>query len=279
MKTVSSTLQVTASATENLSDCRARPHGGQSFSVAVGITLGFMVSLSCVGCAQRAFFDPRSEIIANAQSKGVAARSIEEDRELFFAQETTQRKRLQTLIAKRSEPEFKDSSYRLGAGDDIEINVFDVPELNVTTKIRQSGFLSLPLIGAVNAIGLTESELVEQLRSRLKTFVRDPQVSVFVTNYGSQKVAVMGAVRTPGNIPLKKGANSILELIAQAGGVSERAGNYINFIPSEVSGIANSAALEGGYARPGSRKGRSGKRQLESKCAAWIRESWRFWAC
>lgn len=201
-----------------------------------------LVGALVAGCASRAFYYPRSHEIKAAQSKGLAVRSVEEDRALFLQHEENQRKRLLSLIRLRSEPQFRDIHYRIGPGDELELNVFDVPELNITTTVRQSGFLSLPLVGAVKASGLTEGELVEELRKRLTAFVRNPQVSVFITQYGSQRVAVMGAVRQPGNIPLRKGSNSILELIAQAGGVTERSGNFLNFIPAELSGVSQESS-------------------------------------
>ncbi len=201
----------------------------------LAICLFALSSLSA--CATRAFYYPRSEEISEAKSKGLPIRSVDEDRALFFAHEENQRNRMLSLIRHRSEPEYRDVHYRMGSGDELELNVFDVPELNITTTVRQSGFLSLPLVGAVKAQGLTEAELADEISTRLATFVRNPQVAVFITQYGSQRVAVMGAVRQPGTISLRKGSNSILELIAQAGGVSDRAGNFINFIPAELSGV------------------------------------------
>jgi len=102
------------------------------------------------------------------------------------------------------------------------VNVFDVPELNVTVRIRDSGFASLPLVGAVKAAGLTESEFQEELQERLVHYVKEPEISVFVSNYGSQEVAVLGAVKEPGSYALRKGSNTLLELISEAGGLSEK---------------------------------------------------------
>ena len=179
-----------------------------------------------------------------AESAGSSMPSVEEDRELFFSQEKIQQERIISLIRSRSEGVQASSSYRVGAGDEVEINVFDVPELNVTVRVRESGFVSLPLIGPVKAAGLTEPEILDEITSRLGAYVRHPQVSVFISNYGSQKVAVMGAVRTPGTYSLKKGSNSVLELISEAGGVSDKAGNFINIIPAEVSGISAANDVE-----------------------------------
>jgi polysaccharide export outer membrane protein len=137
-----------------------------------------------------------------------------------------------------------DANYRIGTNDEVEVNVFDVAELNLTQKVRDSGFLSLPLIGAVKAVGLTEGELQDEIHQRLSKFIRDPQVSVFISNYGSQNVAVLGAVQKPGTYPLQKGQNSLLELVGRAGGLTERAGGFLNFVPYEVSGLAASNDVE-----------------------------------
>lgn len=212
--------------------------------VAYGVGLVLAIA-GLTGCGVgKSFTKPRSTLIAEAEQQGVALPSADEERDLFFSLDKNQQERLIGLIRVRAEGPRTDSSYRLGAGDEIEINVFDVPELNVTVRLRESGFLSLPLIGPVKAMGLTETDLLDELTNRLSAYVRRPQVSVFISNYGSQKVAVMGAVRNPGTYPLKKGENSLLELISEAGGVSDKAGNFVNFIPAELSGVSAANDVE-----------------------------------
>lgn len=210
--------------------------------------LSFIATVLCVSslssCSSKAMTRPRSEVIAEAQSQGLPIATVEEDRTRFFAADAVNKSRLLALLRTRSQNQNRDSSYRIGPQDEVEINVFDVPELNVTARVRESGFISLPLIGAVQAAGLTDNQLHDELAKRLASYVRDPQVTVFVSNFGSQKVAVMGAVRNPGTYPLKKGSNSVLELISQAGGISDRAGNLVNFIPAELSGISSSNDVE-----------------------------------
>lgn len=200
--------------------------------------------LSISGCSSRGSTKPRSQIIAESEGKGVQVTSIEEDRKLFFEADQVNKNRLMNLVKRRAQGSNHDSNYRIGAQDEIEINVFDVPELNVTTRVRESGFVSLPLVGAVKASGLTESEFHDEVQKRLSGYVKHPELTVFISTYGSQKVAVMGAVSRPGTYPLKKGSNSILELISEAGGVNDRAGNYLNFIPSELSGISATNDVE-----------------------------------
>lgn len=203
----------------------------------VTLVIGVVATGVLVGCSSRALTTPRSEVVADARARGMAVPTVEEDRALFEEFEELNQQRIAALVRLRARGDSKQANYQIGAGDEIEVNVFDVPELNVTAKVRESGFVSLPLIGAVQAIGKTESELSDEIASRLRTFVRDPQVSLYISHYGSQVVAVLGAVRNPGNYPLKKGANSVLEVLGIAGGISEKAGNFLTFIPAEVSGL------------------------------------------
>lgn len=190
-----------------------------------------------VGCSSRAKTKPRSVVMSEAESSGAPYRSVEEERDIFIRSEQLHRDRLMSLIRSRSGGEIREANYRIGAGDEIELNVFDVPELNLTVRVRQSGYITLPLVGGVAAAGLTEADLHAELEKRLAAYVKRPQVSVFISQFGSQKVAVIGAVSKPGTYSLRKGANSMLELLSEAGGMTEKAGNYLNFIPSELSGV------------------------------------------
>lgn len=115
------------------------------------------------------------------------------------------------------------SEYRVGAQDLIEISVFQVTELNRTVRINSNGQISLPLIGVVQAGGKTVQELEIELASRLtEKFLQDPQVSVFVKEFSSQRVTFEGAIRSPGIYPVT-GKTSLLQGIARAGGVTELA--------------------------------------------------------
>jgi len=168
--------------------------------------------------------------------------SIEEERERFFAIERAQQENLIRLISERSSGIEVDPEYRIGAGDDLEINVFDVPELNLTARVKETGFITLPLVRAVAARGKTEAVVAAELRNRLASFVRNPQVSLAVVQYGSQKVSIFGAVERPGSYPLKKGANTLVEVLGEAGGISQRAGSYLNLIPAEYAGVVGEPA-------------------------------------
>jgi polysaccharide biosynthesis/export protein len=112
-----------------------------------------------------------------------------------------------------------ESEYRLGAQDLIEISVFQVADLNRTVRVNSGGQISLPLIGVIKAGGATVRELEEAIAERLKAdFLQDPQVSVFVKEYTSQRITLEGAVRQPGIYPLS-GRTTLLQAIATGGGL------------------------------------------------------------
>lgn len=124
----------------------------------------------------------------------------------------------------------------LGAEDLLEISVFDVAELNRTVRVSEDGKLSLPLIGDVEAVGLTPRQLEDRLRDRLaERYVKNPQVSVFVKEHGSKKVSVIGAVGRPGVYEML-GPRVLLQVLAQAGGLSEKAAAELYVIRTRPDG-------------------------------------------
>ena len=115
------------------------------------------------------------------------------------------------------------SDYRVGPLDLIEVSVFQVPDLNRTVRINTSGQISLPLIGAVAAGGKTVGELEAEIASKLEAqYLQNPQVSVFVKEFSSQRITVEGAVKEPGIFPIT-GRTSLLQVIALARGFEELA--------------------------------------------------------
>jgi len=117
------------------------------------------------------------------------------------------------------------AEYRLGPGDLIEVGVFGVEEFRHTIRISASGVVKLPLIDPVNAAGMTAAQLEEKLGEMLGTeVIKNPQVSVFVKEYRSQPVYVLGAVRSPGQYQITTQMR-IVDAIAMAGGAQPTAGD------------------------------------------------------
>lgn len=111
--------------------------------------------------------------------------------------------------------------YLIGSDDLLEISVFEVPELSRTVRVSATGEISLPLIGARRAQGLTPAALEEALTEALReTYIKDPQVSVFLREYKSDPVSVVGAVKAPGIYQILT-RKSVIEVLAMAQGFSE----------------------------------------------------------
>jgi polysaccharide export outer membrane protein len=119
------------------------------------------------------------------------------------------------------------TDYRIGRQDLLEIDVFDVDELSQTVRVADDGSISMPLLGRLVVAGLTKDEL-QQLIARLlgERYVRDPQVTVFVREYESKKIAVTGAVKRPGTFEML-GQKTLLEMISMAGGLDTDLGEEI----------------------------------------------------
>jgi len=142
--------------------------------------------------------------------------------------------RLAKLFDERRRESFT-SDHPLGPGDVIEVIVSGVDEFrNLTERITGEGILVLPFIGRIQAKGMTDKELRAEIRRRLETnYVRDPQVSLFVKEFRSRQVAVIGAVQKPGLYNLTSSADTILSVISQAGGTTAGSAERILFIPAE----------------------------------------------
>jgi len=113
--------------------------------------------------------------------------------------------------------------YRIGPSDLIEISVFQVPDLSKTVRVGAQGALTLPLIGRVEAGGLTAQQLEALIAKKLReSYLQDPQVSVFIKEYVSQRVTVEGSVNNPGVFPVS-GKATLLQAIAMAGGLDKLA--------------------------------------------------------
>lgn len=124
----------------------------------------------------------------------------------------------------------KAQEYIIGPEDVLEVRVHDNDDLNRIVSVSLAGYVSLPLIGKVRAGGLT----ARQLELRLGQFyadgyLRNPQVSVFIKQYKSKKVYVLGAVKQPGSYALTK-KTTLLELISAAQGVSADAGLEVTVV-------------------------------------------------
>jgi polysaccharide export outer membrane protein len=149
-------------------------------------------------------------------------------------QENEDKGRLAQLWQQRTQGETG-TDYPLGPGDVLEVSVSALPEItNRVARVSGSGIITLPLIGKIQASGLTEEELGEEIRRRLEAdYMYNPQVNLFVREYRSRQVAVLGAVERPGLYGLASDANTLLDILSLAGGMTREAAPRLHFIPAE----------------------------------------------
>jgi len=125
-------------------------------------------------------------------------------------------------------------SYTLSAGDEVSIVVFGQPDLSVTANLDENGLLSYPLLGSVNAAGLSVSELERTLTSELSgSYLVNPSVTVTVAAY--RQVFINGEVNRPGGFDYKPGL-TLDKAIALAGGFAEKASKERITLTREING-------------------------------------------
>ncbi len=110
--------------------------------------------------------------------------------------------------------------YVIGPEDVLAINVWREPEISRTVPVRPDGKISLPLIGDLEASGLTPVNLRNAVAEKLKAYISNPEVTVIVQEVKSQKFNIVGAVLRPGSYDLAKPV-TVLDAIALAGGFQE----------------------------------------------------------
>lgn len=140
------------------------------------------------------------------------------------------------LLATTGEVQPNDS--KLGPGDMIKVDVFDIPELSRQMRIDPNGYISMPLIPQrIQAGGLTPSELQTEIGSQLEArgLVSHPQVSVFVVERMSQPITIIGAVEHP-MVYQAQGPTTLLEVLSAAGGLTDTAADYVTVTRTNKTG-------------------------------------------
>ena len=126
-------------------------------------------------------------------------------------------------------------SYVIGASDVLTITVWKEPTLSGSLLVRPDGMVSVPLLGDVQASGLTPLQLAYQIAVKLKKFIQDPNVSVVLTQINSKKVYLLGEVGKKGPMEMTPGM-TLLEAIASAGGLTDYANTKKIYILRDDAG-------------------------------------------
>jgi polysaccharide biosynthesis/export protein len=110
-----------------------------------------------------------------------------------------------------------ENTFIIGMNDVLAINVWKEPDISRSIPVRSDGKISLPLVGEIQAAGETPLKLKQNITSRLKSFIEEPEVTVIVQQINSEKFNILGMVTKPGTYPLV-GSATVLDAIALAGG-------------------------------------------------------------
>ncbi len=120
-----------------------------------------------------------------------------------------------------------EEEYRLGAGDEVEIDVAGRPELSRKETVGPDGRVTMPLPGEIKVAGLTRREAEATIEASLRQYYVEPSVSIVVTRYTSNRVLLLGAVQHPGQVTLDD-TPTLLEVLAGGGALTTGSNSAVN---------------------------------------------------
>jgi polysaccharide export outer membrane protein len=131
----------------------------------------------------------------------------------------------------------------IGPRDFIEVKVFQDSNLNTKMMVTDDGRITMPVIGKVEASGLTPTELENRIKTLLDKYINKPDVSVTVLEAGSKPISVIGAVTRPGSLKIT-GNISLIQAITQAGGLAGGYGRTLYVLRSGTNGLTEQIAID-----------------------------------
>ncbi|HKV42755.1 MAG TPA: polysaccharide biosynthesis/export family protein [Blastocatellia bacterium] len=154
------------------------------------------------------------------------------------------RQLLQKIDATDSGSASASQDYRIGSEDLLNISVYGAPDLSGKTRVAADGSISLPLLGTVQAAGLTSNQLKGVLEELLhRTYMKDPHVSIVVEEMESHSVSVFGAVEKPGVFQIR-GPKSLVEVLSMAEGLANDAGDTVIVMRHDDAATLTSAVAD-----------------------------------
>jgi polysaccharide export outer membrane protein len=196
--------------------CVRDPRRGPAFPSGAAL-LALALSMVLGGCIQQ----PLYEAVAQADAAATVAQRDTLNQDI-------------TLLA--AQAAVAPGEYTVGPEDLVEITLYDIEDTSgeprvIVSRVSNAGYVTLPYVGKVRAAGFSPIALEDELRSAYLEFIRDPQITVFVSEYRSYRVSIVGFVENPGVLELR-GRKTLLEALALAGGLNEEAGRSIRLTRS-----------------------------------------------
>ena len=193
--------------------------------------LGMLVGMIFAGCGSVA----QNPAVANLSNGSVGAATSS-----TFAADINRN----IVAAAMLQGSASSADYRIGPEDLLEVTLFNIPEATgterhltprtLTVRVSHQGQISLPLLGEINVKGLTVSGVEERLRERYDKYIYNPQVGILIKEF-RQRASVIGAVQKPGVFELT-GPKTVLDLLAMAGGLTEKAGSQVHIYREGLKG-------------------------------------------
>jgi polysaccharide export outer membrane protein len=145
-------------------------------------------------------------------------------------------------VALSGRAQQQEDRYRLGPGDVLDVRIYNRPQLSRdAVRVEGNGVIRMPLIETeIQAACLTEGELAKEIATRYTKYYRNLQVDVFIKEYHSRQVAIIGAVNEQGRFELQRRVR-LLELLTYAKGPSPKAGQTINVVHSTAPSFCQKA--------------------------------------
>ena len=141
------------------------------------------------------------------------------------------------------------ADYRIGPDDLLQMTIYNIPDQDARVtpritllRVSQEGIVVAPLVGTVQVKGKTIRQVEKQLSEQYAKYIKSPQIGVLVTEY-RQRVSVMGAVQKPGVFELT-GPKTVIDMIALAGGITEKAGNQVHLYRQDTEGRRQTAVID-----------------------------------
>ena len=142
-----------------------------------------------------------------------------------------------------AQTESRTPGYRIGPRDLLQVRVFETEQLNGSFRVSEDGDINLPLVGNVHIAGLNETEAAQRLKEVLEQkALQRASVSVQVLEYRAKPIAVIGAVRTPGNLAFA-GRWTLLDALTAAGGLTNEHGSLIHVLRRAENGLSDQVAV------------------------------------
>jgi len=209
-----------------------------SSKITVFFLLGVVSVVLTLSCASD------SSLRKEVNSSTLPTKEVE-----FSKQVKAMNEKILTSILSSGRDLYRD--YKIGPEDLIEISIFEEEKLNKTVRVSSQGNISLPLLGIIRVKGLTANELEKEIRELLaEKYLQNPHVSVFIKEYRSQRITVMGAVEKPGPYDVT-GQKTILGILGLAGGLKEDAGSLLFLIrPPQPEADVPPAEKDSGAMKP-----------------------------